>query len=177
MISLDDTPAGDPETEIARLQLNLTRARENRIMAALWGSRDEDCPQPFSLYRSDDVTDDSPTGVIAYGVQFHNGAVCVRWQGDPLTSEWSSFEAMRDDLARYCPAQVVWLAEDLEDLTETLVEDIREKFLERLKSDATRVAVAEAISRADPVDSTWHDCLSLADAALRALVAVDEQDA
>jgi hypothetical protein len=158
VISLDDRRAGDAETEIGRLTLALQQERERRVMAALWGSRDDRCPYAFSLYSD-------TRGSIAYGVRFHDGVVLGRAAIAPASSYMAA--SVDEVVTHYSrdedrPATVVWLSEDVGDLTDAITEDVREAFRRRAQSD--------------PVDSTWHDCLNLADAALGALFADDGPD-
>lgn len=48
----------------------------------------------FHLYRSEDVSGVSGLGVVAYGVQFPDGKVCLRWRGtESSTVVWDSLEA------------------------------------------------------------------------------------
>lgn len=43
----------------------------------------------FTLYRYEDKSDVSGTGRVAFGVEFPDGAVAVRWPGDhPSTAAW-----------------------------------------------------------------------------------------
>lgn len=46
---------------------------------------------PFVLQRDDDVTGVSGTGVVADGVEWHDGTVALRWRGErPSTVLWGS---------------------------------------------------------------------------------------
>lgn len=50
-------------------------------------------PRRFQLYRHTDISHVSGIGVVAWGVQFPDGSVAVRWHGDhPSTVAWDSVE-------------------------------------------------------------------------------------
>lgn len=50
-------------------------------------------PRRFYLYRQTDHTGVSGTGVVAYGVQFHDGPVVVRWNGTHAsTVVWANLD-------------------------------------------------------------------------------------
>lgn len=67
--------------------------RINQIMAAIFACRSEDCPEPFALYRHQDVTGVSGEGTVAHGVQFTDGTVVIRWLGaKPSTVIWASMD-------------------------------------------------------------------------------------
>jgi hypothetical protein len=81
-----------------------------RVLAAIGVSREEDCPQPFGLYRHQDVTGVSGTGTVAYGVQFADGTTVLRWLGEnPSTVIWESLEAAMRVHGHDGKTQVVWL--------------------------------------------------------------------
>lgn len=51
-------------------------------------------PRAFSLYRQQDVTGVSGTGVVATGAQFPDGVVVIRWAGPwASTVVWDSLDA------------------------------------------------------------------------------------
>lgn len=50
-------------------------------------------PRRFQLYRHTDVSQVSGVGVVAWGVQFPDGAAAIRWHGDtPSTVAWNSVD-------------------------------------------------------------------------------------
>jgi len=73
----------------------LHRLRVERIVAVVYGAPrfEMECPRPFALYRHEDDTGVSGTGVVAYGVQFADGNVALRWRGaHASTVVWSSLD-------------------------------------------------------------------------------------
>ena len=47
----------------------------------------------FHLRRDEDVSGVSGTGVVAYGAEFPDGSVAIRWEGDHAsTAVWDSVE-------------------------------------------------------------------------------------
>jgi hypothetical protein len=49
----------------------------------------------FTLYRHEDISGVSGTGVVCEGVEFSDGAVAVRWLGDhPSTTAWKDIRDM-----------------------------------------------------------------------------------
>lgn len=93
-------------------QMQAERAEDSgrRILSAIGVAREQDCPQPFGLYRHQDVTGVSGAGTVAYGVQFMDGTVVIRWLGeDPSTVVWGSLEAAMRVHGHDGRTQVVWL--------------------------------------------------------------------
>lgn len=165
----------DLETDVARLRLALRVERERRLMAALWGSRDEDCPRCFSLYRNGDG--DEPGGILGYGFVWPDDATMFRWgDADGPPDTWNHFRDMWEDMEDSYDGgvQVVWLSEDIDDLTDAITEDVKDKYRKRFTSDTMRVHVAHAIRAADPSSATWKQAIKLAEAALQAMTTVDE---
>lgn len=67
-------------------------------------------PATFCLYRHQDVTGASGTGVVAFGTQFHDGTVVLRWMGaDPSTVVWPSLEAAEREHGHKGATEVVFL--------------------------------------------------------------------
>ncbi|MGH3360297.1 MAG: hypothetical protein ACRDO7_15965 [Nocardioidaceae bacterium] len=51
----------------------------------------------FVLVRHQDVSGVSGTGVVAYGVEFPDGSVAVRWSSEhPCTTVWSGVNDVRE---------------------------------------------------------------------------------
>jgi hypothetical protein len=91
-------------------ETQLQEARTQRVLAAIGVGREDYCPQPFGLYRHQDVTGVSGTGAVAYGVQFADRTVVIRWQGEtPSTVIWESLEAAMRVHGHDGKTQVVWL--------------------------------------------------------------------
>jgi len=80
------------------------------VVAAIGVAREENCPQPFGLYRHQDVTGASGTGTVAYGVRFADGTVVLRWLGEtPSTVVWDSLDAAMRIHGHDGKTQLVWL--------------------------------------------------------------------
>lgn len=61
--------------------------------ATIGGQPGPAVPRRFRLYRHTDISHVSGIGVVAWGVQFPDGSVAVRWHGDyPSTVAWGSVE-------------------------------------------------------------------------------------
>jgi hypothetical protein len=105
-----------------------TRELARSINAAIWGSREQDCPRPFGLYRHEDVTGASGTGLVATGVCFSDGQVVIRWRGDtPSTVVWPSIEAAEKVHGHGGKTQIVWLAEPIAELCAAIEQDMLER--------------------------------------------------
>ena len=109
-----------PDNQVRRLIAGAVAAEQDRrIMAVLWASRDQDCPRPFALRRLSDVTGVSGTGTVAYGVQFADGQVVVRWLGEyASTVVWESLDDAMHVHSHDGKTRVVWLSENLSDLAD-----------------------------------------------------------
>lgn len=93
------------------LRDELARSSGRRVVSAISVSREQDCPQPFGLYRHQDVTGVSGSGTVAYGVQFADGTVVIRWLGEnPSTVVWASLDAAMRVHGHDGRTRVVWLA-------------------------------------------------------------------
>lgn len=58
---------------------------------AVIGGQPGPVPRRFQLYRHTDISHVSGIGVVAWGVQFPDGSVAIRWHGaHPSTVAWSS---------------------------------------------------------------------------------------
>lgn len=80
------------------------------VVAAIGVSREENCPKPFGLFRHQDVTGVSGTGTVAYGVQFADGTVVIRWLGEnPSTVVWESLDAAMRIHGHDGRTRLVWL--------------------------------------------------------------------
>lgn len=179
-----NTYVSDTETiqrqaeQITSLRHEVQQERERRVMAALWGSLDEDCPSAFSLYRrAEDTPEGEPHGVLAYGVMWADGAITLRWVleqprvGSPEgTYTMRQFESLMDLRHRMADrVTLVWLSEDVNELHESIREGLEEETCQRARTDEVRDAVANALLHADPVALTWPQCQHLAEIALVAL--------
>lgn len=174
------SPSGDLELEIARLRQEVDLERERRVMAALWGSRDEDCPRPFSLYRHEsDAKNLQAHGILAYGVVWGEDlSVTVRWQRftprrstvDVSERNFASLPDLRSRLDE--GVKLVWLSEDIDDLASAIREDIEDGFRLRANDGGVRHAVASVIRKHD-IDGhfTWSQTARIADDVLTALFA------
>ena len=87
------------------------RLKTGRVLSAISVAREADCPQPFGLYRHQDVTGVSGSGTVAYGVRFADGRVVIRWLGGhPSTVIWDSLDDAMAVHGHDGKTQVVWLA-------------------------------------------------------------------
>jgi hypothetical protein len=113
-------------TRCETLQRQLREARDSRVVAAIWSSRETEAPRPFGLYRHQDVTGASGVGLVATGVQFVDGVVVIRWRGEsPSTVIWPSIEAAEKIHGHGGKTQIVWLTEPIEELCAAIEEDQR----------------------------------------------------
>lgn len=97
-------------TYIDHLERELDRARAGQATPAEPAASGQHRPRLFALHRRTDVTGVSGTGTVAYGAQFADGTVAVRWLGDkPSLVVWKS---IHDALAVHGhdgATRVVWL--------------------------------------------------------------------
>lgn len=160
--------------EITRLREDLRQERERRIMTALWGSRDEDCPRPFSLYRPEDAATQyglNP-GILGYGCMFADGFTIVSrtdFDGAPKVFAYTTFGELEDQ-GRPLGSYVVWLSEDLDDFTNAVTDAVERSIKNRARTESVRITVADTIRKAAP----WDDARETADRVLTALFGVDE---
>ncbi|WP_394621251.1 hypothetical protein JNUCC0626_19800 [Lentzea sp. JNUCC 0626] len=167
--TLDYIPSPDPQIEIARLRLALQVERERRVMAALWGSRDDRCPHVFALYRHEnDDEPGSPGAIVAYGVHWTDGQVTLRWTETrshiAVTDEWDglpTFEAWR---RKDSDLSMVWLSEDVDDLTEAITDGVRHQLGQALARPQTVQYLTMAVAAVP-----WKDPREIAETALSAL--------
>lgn len=69
-----------------------------------------DTPKTFALQRGEDVTGVSGTGTVAYGVQFPDGQVVLRWLGEfASTVVWESLDAAMHVHGHDGRTRAVWL--------------------------------------------------------------------
>lgn len=74
-------------------------------------------PRRFALVRQADPSGVSGTGVVAYGVQFNDAHVVVRWNSDsPSTSLWNSIEDLLAVHGHGGMTTVRWLDDEPADL-------------------------------------------------------------
>ena len=91
--------------------------KEERILAAIFACGSADCPKPFALYRSTDVTGVSGEGTVAHGAQFADGTVVIRWLGEyASTVIWDSLDAAINVHGHDGRTRVVWLAADFSEM-------------------------------------------------------------
>jgi hypothetical protein len=73
--------------------------------------RSEGFPRPFILERHDDVSGVSGTGLVAWGVEFPDGTVALRWNSDWPTSvvfHDKGMEAVRAVHGHDGRTEIVW---------------------------------------------------------------------
>lgn len=86
-------------------------------MTAIFACGSADCPKPFALYRSEDVTGVSGSGTVAHGAQFADGTVVIRWLGKHAsTVVWASLDAAVKVHGHDGRTRVVWLAADFSEM-------------------------------------------------------------
>jgi hypothetical protein len=91
--------------------------KAERILAAIFACGSADCPKPFALYRSEDVTGVSGSGTVAHGAQFADGTVVIRWLGEHAsTVVWASLDAAVNVHGHDGRTRVVWLAADFSEM-------------------------------------------------------------
>jgi hypothetical protein len=67
----------------------------------------------FYLYRSEDVSGISGTGVVADGVLWGDGAVTIRWRGErPSTVNWNCIDDAEAVSGHGGKTMFVWLGND-----------------------------------------------------------------
>lgn len=135
------------------LSTELQATRNNRLISAIFGHH-KGAPRPFALYRRQDVTGVSGTGVVATGAVFEDGVTVVRWFGvHPSTVIWPSLEDAAHVHLHGGKTQIVWLSDELEPLAE--MEQERDRALKVIRQayeagdDAWRIC-ADALHPTDP---------------------------
>lgn len=69
-----------------------------------------DLPRRFVMNRRKDHSGVSGTGIVASGVEFHDGTVAVRWKGkDPSTSVWKNVAALEAVHGHEGSTQIEWI--------------------------------------------------------------------
>lgn len=115
------------EAELGRLRAELQATKNNRVVSAIFGHH-KGAPKPFALYRREDQTGVSGTGVVATGCEFDDGTAALRWRSQyTSTAVYASMgdvEAVHGHGGR---TQIVWLSDELEPLAE--VEQQRDRAL------------------------------------------------
>lgn len=80
----------------------------------------------FNLHRDHDVSGISGTGVVARGVEFPDGVVCLRWSGErPSTVVWNSLSDAMYVHGHGGKTRVVWIDYYTQGPTPEAVGDIR----------------------------------------------------
>jgi len=75
------------------------------------GEPRHDDPCPFLLVRDEDVTGVSGTGVVAQGVEFHDGTVVLRWLGpNPTTVVHERIESVQAVHGHGGKTRIVWVS-------------------------------------------------------------------
>lgn len=129
---------------VHKLLAELKATRNNRLIAAIFGAH-KGAPRPFALYRHQDETGASGTGLVATGSVFDDGVTVIRWRGErPSTVVWSSIEDAERVHGHGGKTQIVWLSEDLGTLAE----------MEQQRDDALRMVLA--LTGTDPCQLDHH---------------------
>lgn len=107
--------------ECARLRDEVERVRAHKFLAAVMVLPPDPAPRPFALYRHRDVSGVSGAGTVAYGVEFPDGTVALRWVGGNPTSvvfHDRGIESVEAIHGHGGATDIVWLAESLEEAAE-----------------------------------------------------------
>ena len=91
------------------------RVRHERLVDVIFHSPN-DGPRAFALVRTTDVSGVSGTGTVAYGVEFPDGTVALRWVGGNPTSvvfHDNGMESVEAIHGHSGATQIMWLSEDL----------------------------------------------------------------
>lgn len=132
------------------------RLRAERVVSVVF-SHAKDAPRPFALYRDQDATGVSGTGVVAQGAEWPDGLVVLRWTGAWPTSVVfhdrgiESVEAIHGHGGK---TRVVWLSEELEPLA--AMEQ------ERDAARAEVAAVQRVVDAARAYEAAWNEYSSTA---------------
>lgn len=137
--------------ECARLTLGIERMRDRRIVAAVMAPplSMADAPRPFALYRHRDVSGVSGHGTVAYGVEFPDGTVALRWVGGNPTSvvfHDRGIESVEAIHGHGGATDIVWLAESLEEAAEYEERQmaVAARLVQVICEDADRIATLTA---------------------------------
>ncbi len=132
----------EARVEIRRLTKEAETERGRRVVCAIF-SHKPGAPRPFALYRHQDETGVSGTGVVATGAEFPDGTVALRWASDWPTSvvfHERGIESVEHVHGHGGKTRVVWLSEEFEPLAnqEAIIDAARAlAAVERGRSDAT----------------------------------------
>jgi hypothetical protein len=113
---LDPRQADELRAERDGLAEDLKTLKNERILSVIFAHH-KGAPKPFALYRREDSTGVSGTGVVATGAEFDDGVVVLRWRSEWPTSVvfhergMQSVEAIHGHGGR---TEVVWLSDELE---------------------------------------------------------------
>ena len=91
------------------------RVRHERLVDVIFHSPN-DGPRAFALVRTTDVSGVSGTGTVAYGVEFPDRTVALRWVGGNPTSvvfHDNGMESVEAIHGHSGATQIMWLSEDL----------------------------------------------------------------
>lgn len=95
---------------------NTDRAAAARLVAAMFITHVENCPRPFALYRTADPSGVSGTGVVAYGTQYADGHVNLRWSSThPSSTDFDSIEDLEWAHGHSGKTTVIWLMEHVDE--------------------------------------------------------------
>lgn len=155
--------------EVERLRGELDAIKKNRLISAIFGHH-PGAPRPFGLYRRQDETGVSGTGMVALGAEFPDGMVVLRWTSAFPTSvvfHERGIESVEAVHGHGGKTQVVWLSDELEPLADA------EQTIERLAAQ-----VREVLELCDDAQQVIGQRGFLAVDAIRAVfAAVDALDA
>lgn len=117
-VYIDKKPEGSWVTyadHLAAVAAAEQRVRHERLVDVIFHSPN-DGPRAFALVRTTDVSGVSGTGTVAYGVEFPDGTVALRWVGGNPTSvvfHDNGMESVEAIHGHSGATQIMWLSEDL----------------------------------------------------------------
>jgi hypothetical protein len=137
----------DVRQHVADLDAQLADLRGARILSVVFGHH-KGAPRPFALYRKNDATGISGTGIVAEGAAFSDGTAVLRWLTEWPTSvvfHDRGIEAIEKIHGHGGATEIVWLSDELESLA--VMEQQRDEARARLAAaqpviDAARIQVA-----------------------------------
>lgn len=115
MFESDDGPLVFHADHVAAVAAAEQRVRHERLVDVIFHSPN-DGPRAFALVRTTDVSGVSGTGTVAYGVEFPDRTVALRWVGGNPTSvvfHDNGMESVEAIHGHSGATQIMWLSEDL----------------------------------------------------------------
>jgi hypothetical protein len=108
----------DLEADLRHTRAQLNDLRSSRILSVVFGHH-KGAPRPFALYRKNDATGISGTGIVAEGAVFSDGTAVLRWLTEWPTSvvfHDRGIEAIEKIHGHGGATEIVWLSDELDSL-------------------------------------------------------------